>query len=109
MDINVKTRAEVSWAAGGRGHGTRAGLGIVMASNIHIIDFYVLIHMYIDNHLSQVHTNKLYETTTQKENLGEYRPLHEDSNISYSSLSVAAFLTGTPCTPQPGKLTNTKH
>ena len=36
MDINVKTRAEVSWAAGGRGHGTRAGLGIVMASNIYI-------------------------------------------------------------------------
>lgn len=47
MDINVKTRAEVSWAAGGRGHGTRAGLGIVMASNIHIIDFYVLIHILI--------------------------------------------------------------
>ena len=43
MDINVKTRAEVSWAAGGRGHGTRAGLGIVMASK----NTYPLISMFL--------------------------------------------------------------
>ena len=43
VDINVKTRAEVSWAAGGRGHGTRAGLGIVMASK----NTYPLISMFL--------------------------------------------------------------
>ena len=46
MDINVKTRAEVSWAAGGRGHGTRAGLGIVMArkKNISLIFMFLFIY-----------------------------------------------------------------